>query len=405
MIHSDIGVIVQEVGGIDLRLPAVPVVSFDIGRPSRRASLTIAKDLAMSLASYVTLGRSGLRVSPFCLGTMTFGEDLGWGASPEDSEAMIAEYLDRGGNFIDTANLYTNGHSEKIVGDFFARSDARRDRAVIGTKFFGNLFEGDPNGGGAGRKALMQQAEASLRRLQTDYIDIYWLHCWHRTTPIEETLRGLEDLVTSGKVRYIGLSDLPAWKVSEAQTIAHLRGWSPVVALQLEYSLMERTVEGELIPMAQSMGIGAMPWSPLKNGFLSGKYSRDNAGSVGSPRSGWVGQRSEADYVVIDALQAVSAEVGASPAAIALAWVRSRPGVASTLIGARRMDQLTNNLAALEVTLTAEQIATLDAVSKPVLSFPAGYAQICQMSGFPGTTIDGVQTPPSPMLSASTVRY
>jgi aryl-alcohol dehydrogenase-like predicted oxidoreductase len=211
--------------------------------------------------------------------------------------------------------------------------------------------------------------------------------------------------VTSGKVRYIGLSDLPAWKVSEAQTIAHLRGWSPVVALQLEYSLMERTVEGELIPMAQSMGIGAMPWSPLKNGFLSGKYSRDNAGSVGSPRSGWVGQRSEADYVVIDALQAVSAEVGASPAAIALAWVRSRPGVASTLIGARRMDQLTNNLAALEVTLTAEQIATLDAVSKPVLSFPAGYAQITQMSGFPGTMIDGVQTPPSPMLSASTVRY
>jgi aryl-alcohol dehydrogenase-like predicted oxidoreductase len=271
MIHTDIGGIVQEIGGIDLRPPAVPVVPWDIGWPPPQARPTARKDTAMSLDSYITLGRSGLRVSPFCLGTMTFGDDLGWGASPEDSEAMIAAYLDRGGNFIDTANIYTNGHSEKIIGDFFAKSGVRRDRAVIGTKFFGSLFEGDPNGGGAGRKALMQQAEASLRRLQTDYIDLYWLHNWDRATPIEETLRGLEDLVTSGKARYIGLSDLPAWKVAEAQTIAHFRGWSPVIALQLEYSLLERTVEGELIPMAQSMGIGVMPWSPLKNGFLSGK--------------------------------------------------------------------------------------------------------------------------------------
>jgi aryl-alcohol dehydrogenase-like predicted oxidoreductase len=405
MIHDDIGGIVQEVGGIDLRLPAARVFPWDIGRASRRAGLTITKDFAMSLDSYITLGRSGLRVSPFCLGTMTFGEDLGWGASPEASEAMIAEYLDRGGNFIDTANVYTNGHSEKIVGDFFAKSDARRDRAVIGTKFFCSLFEGDPNGGGAGRKALMQQAEASLRRLQTDYIDVYWLHNWDRTTPIEETLRGLEDLVTSGKVRYIGLSDLPAWKVSEAQTIAHFRGWSPVIALQLEYSLLERTVEGELIPMAQSMGIGVMPWSPLRNGFLSGKYKRDNAGSVDTARTALVGVPGEENYVVIDALRAISTEVGASPAAVALAWVHGRPGVASILIGARRMDQLTANLAALDVRLTADQIATLDAVSKPVLSFPAGYAQISQMFGFPGTRIDGMQTPPSPMLAASTARY
>jgi aryl-alcohol dehydrogenase-like predicted oxidoreductase len=217
----------------------------------------------------------------------------------------------------------------------------------------------------------MQQAEASLRRLQTDYIDVYWLHMWDRTTPIEETLRGLEDLVTSGKVRHIGLSDLPAWKVAEAQTIAHFRGWPPVIALQLEYSLLERSVEGELIPMAQSMGIGVMPWSPLKNGFLSGKCNRDNAGSVDSPRSAMAGRRSEADYAVIDALQAVSAEAGASPAAVAVAWVHSRPGVASILIGARRLDQLTANLAALDMTLTAEQIATLDAVSKPVLVTPS----------------------------------
>ncbi len=358
----------------------------------------------MSLDAYITLGRSGLRVSPLCLGTMTFGEDLGWGASPQDSAAMIAAYLARGGNFIDTANVYTNGHSEKIVGDFFARSGAR-DRAVIGTKFFCNLFEGDPNGGGAGRKALMQQAEASLRRLQTDYIDIYWLHNWDRTTPIEETLRGLEDLVRSGKVRYVGLSDLPAWKVAQAQTIAHFRGWSPVIALQLEYSLLERTVEGELIPMAQEMGMGVMPWSPLKNGFLSGKYSRDNASAVDAPRSAMVGRPSEADHLVIDALRAVAAEVEASPAAVALAWVHSRPGVASTLIGARRIDQLTANLAALDVKLTTDHIAALDAVSKPALGFPSGYAQLSQMLGFAGTTVDGVKAPSSPMLAASSVRY
>jgi aryl-alcohol dehydrogenase-like predicted oxidoreductase len=336
---------------------------------------------------------------------MTFGEDHGWGASPAESENMIAEYRDRGGNFIDTANVYTNGHSEKIIGDFFAKSDTSRDRIVVGTKFFCSLFEGDPNGGGAGRKALMQQAEGSLRRLQTDYIDIYWLHHWDRSTPIEETLRGLEDLVTSGKVRYIGFSDLPAWKVSEAQTSAYFRGWSPVIALQLEYSLLQRTVEGELMPMAQSMGIGVMPWSPLKNGFLSGKYRRDNAGSVDTLRAPLVGGPSQADYVVIDALAAVSSEIGASPAAVALAWVHNRPGVASTLIGARRMDQLTANLTALDVGLTADHIAILDAVSQPSLSFPAGYARLAQMLGFPGTTIDGVQTPPSPLLAANASRY
>jgi aryl-alcohol dehydrogenase-like predicted oxidoreductase len=359
----------------------------------------------MSLDSYITLGRSGLRVSPFCLGAMTFGEDFGWGASAEDSDTMLAAYLERGGNFIDTANVYTNGHSEKIVGDFFAKSDARRDRVVIGTKFFCSLFEGDPNGGGAGRKALMQQAEASLRRLRTDYIDVYWLHMWDRATPIEETLRGLEDLVTSGKVRYIGLSDLPAWKVSEAQTIAHFRGWSPIIALQLEYNLLERTVEGELIPMAQAMGIGVMPWSPLKSGFLSGKFSRDNAVVVDSARTARVGVPSEADHVVIDALKTVAADMGASPATVALAWVHGRPGVSSTLIGARRMDQLVANFAALDLKLTADQIAALDAVSKPALSFPAGYAGLARMLGFSGATIDGVQTPPSPMLAANTARY
>ena len=359
----------------------------------------------MSLNSFITLGRSGLRVSPFCLGSMTFGEDLGWGASVADSEAMIAAYLERGGNFIDTANVYTNGHSEKIIGDFFAQKKGSRDRVVIGTKFCCSLFEGDPNGGGAGRKALMQQCEASLRRLQTDYIDIYWLHIWDHTAPIEETLRGLEDLVASGKVRYIGFSDLPAWKVSEAQTIAHFRGWAPIIAVQLEYSLLERTAEGELFPMAQAMGMGIMPWSPLRHGFLSGKFHRDNAGSVDTKRTA-MGVPGEKDYMVIDALCAVADEVGATPAAVALAWVRSRPGVASTIIGARRPDQLHANLAAFDLILTDAQIAKLNEVSKPVLNFPADInAHVAPMFSFPGTTIDGQTVPASPQLAASANRY
>ncbi|MET7290399.1 aldo/keto reductase [Streptomyces sp. NPDC005573] len=358
-----------------------------------------------SLDSYITLGRSGLRVSPLTLGTMTFGEDHGWGATPEKSTEMLATYLDRGGNSIDTANLYTNGHSEKIIGDFFAKSNVRRDQAVIGTKFYCSMFDGDPNAGGAGRKAIMQQVEASLRRLRTDYVDILWLHNWDPGTPVEETLRGLDDLVTSGKARYIGFSDLPAWKVAEAQTIARFRGWSPIVTLQLEYSLLERTVEGELIPMAQDMGIGVMPWSPLKNGLLSGKYRRGNAGSVDSARRAHGGEPGEADYAVIDALLKVADEADASPAAVALAWVRSRPGVSSTIIGARRIGQLTDNLSSLDVTLTGEQTATLDHASTPTLGFPMPLRELSASLGFPGTTVDGVRFPRSPMLSMSPTRY
>ena len=184
----------------------------------------------MSLTSYVTLGRSGLRVSPFTLGTMTFGEDLGWGSSPEESTRILAEYLDRGGNSVDTANVYTNGHSEVIIGDYLASQPGLRDRIVLGTKFFWNLRLGDPNGGGPSRKAVIQQLENSLRRLRTGYVDIYWLHNFDPVTPPEETLRVLDDLVTAGKVRYVGLSDVPAWVAAQAQTIAQFRGWTPVTA-------------------------------------------------------------------------------------------------------------------------------------------------------------------------------
>ncbi|HET6958055.1 MAG TPA: aldo/keto reductase [Vicinamibacterales bacterium] len=344
----------------------------------------------MALTDYVTLGRSGLRVSPFCLGAMTFGEDWGWGSSVAESEAIISRFMERGGNFIDTANVYTKGHSEKIIGDFVGRDHARRDRIVIATKFFGNLFPGDPNGGGAGRKTIVSSCEQSLRRLQTDYIDLYWMHCWDRFTPVDETMRALDDLVTSGKLRYIGFSDTPAWKVSQAQTIAHLRGWAPLVALQIEYSLLERTVEGELIPMALEMGLGVTPWSPLKSGVLSGKYTRENAASVKADRGERVTQNlGEKVYSIIDELIAIGKELGSSPASIALAWVQGRPGVASTIIGARRMDQLDQNLAALDVTLSRDQVARLDKLSKPTLGFPMQFLNVASVFSQGGTTVNG----------------
>ena len=360
----------------------------------------------MPLDSYVTLGRSGLRVSPFTLGTMTFGEDWGWGASVAESEAMLDDYLERGGNFIDTANVYTNGHAETIVGDFFAGQPERRDRVVIGSKFFGNLYAGDPNGGGAGRKAIVQQLEQSLRRLRTDYVDVYWLHNWDRAAPVEETLGTLDDLVAAGKIRYVGFSDVPAWKTAEAQVLAQCRGWAPIIAVQLEYSLLERTVEGELIPMAEGLGMGVMPWGPLKSGFLSGKFSRRSSSPVDSARTALVGTPSARDYDVIDVLEQVAEAAGVSPAAVAIAWVHSRPGVSSTLIGARRLDQLRSNFAALELTLTAEQLATLDTVSAPALNFPAdNNRDLAPLMQFAGATVDGQPHGPSPFLASSDARY
>jgi aryl-alcohol dehydrogenase-like predicted oxidoreductase len=356
----------------------------------------------MALTDYITLGRSGLRVSPFCLGAMTFGEDWGWGSSVAESEAIIARFMERGGNFIDTANVYTKGHSERIIGDYVGRDRARRDRVVIATKFFGNLFPGDPNGGGASRKTIVSSCEQSLRRLQTDYIDLYWMHCWDRFTPVDETMRALDDLVASGKVRYIGFSDTPAWKVSQAQTIAHLRGWSPLVALQIEYSLLERTVEGELIPMAREMGLGVTPWSPLKSGVLSGKYTRENAASVKADRGERVTQNlGEKVYAVIDELIAIGKELGTSPASVALAWVQGRPGVASTIIGARRMDQLDQNLAALDVTLSRDQVGRLDKLSKPTLGFPMQFLNVASMFSQGGTTVNGEASTVWPLAPTS----
>src|SRR6201996_4137488 len=256
----------------------------------------------MPLDHYVTLGRSGLRVSPLCLGAMTFGEDLGWGSSVEESQQIIDRSIALGGNFIGNANFYPKSHPEQSIGEHIGRDKARRDRLVIATKFTGNLYPGDPNGGGSSRKAIVNAAENSLRRLQTDYIDLYWLHIWDQNTPIEETMAALDDLVSAGKVRYIGVSDTPAWKIAQANTLAHFRGLSAFVALQIEYSLLERTVEQELVPMAQELGLGITPWSPLKSGALSGKYTRANKGKVQVSREFAQGKLTDETYDLIDAL-------------------------------------------------------------------------------------------------------
>jgi len=344
----------------------------------------------MALNDYVTLGNSGLRVSPFCLGAMTFGEEWGWGSSVAESEAVMARFLERGGNFIDTANVYTKGHSEKIIGDFIGCDPGRRDRTVIATKFFGNLYNGDPNGGGASRKAIAASCEQSLRRLQTDYIDLYWMHSWDKFTPIEETLRALDDLVQAGKVRYVGFSDTPAWKVAQAQTIARFRGWTPLVALQIEYSLIERTVEGELIPAALELGLGVTPWSPLRSGVLSGKYTRANAKTLKADRGERVTQfLDERTFAILDELARIEKAHGTTSAAVALAWVRSRPGVASTIIGARRLDQLDQNLAALDIVLAPDEIASLDKLSQPTLNFPATFLKSAGMFMHAGATVNG----------------
>jgi aryl-alcohol dehydrogenase (NADP+) len=360
----------------------------------------------MPLDHYVTLGRSGLRVSPLALGAMTFGEDPGAaGSSVADSEKILDTYLDLGGNFIDTANFYTNGHSEKILGDWFAARPGRREHVVLASKFFGNMFPGDPNGGGAGRTSIIAQLHHTLRRLQTDYLDVYWLHNWDRFTPVEETMRTLDDLVRAGKIRYLGFSNTPGWFTAQAHTVAQLRGWTPLVALQVEYSLLARTVEGEHAPLALDQGMALVPSSPLHHGFLSGKYRR-GAEVVDSARAAYVGGPDERQFTVIDAVTAVADELDTTPAAVSLAWLRARPGTVVPIVGARRLEQLRNNLTALEVTLAPEHVDALDRASTPTLNYPEpadGPQRV--MLQFAGATVDGRASSVYPPLLASDVRY
>ena len=346
---------------------------------------------APNLTDYRTLGRSGLRVSPLCLGTMTFGQDWGWGADAATSEAMLDRYLGAGGNFLDTANIYTKGHSEVIIGDYFKQRGGR-DRVVLATKFCGNLHSGDPNAGGASRKSIAFNLEESLRRLKTDFIDLYWLHFADPHTPIAETMRALDDAVRAGKVRYIGISDTPAWKVVQGQSEASFRNWTPFIALQIEYSLMERSVEGDLLPMAQELGLGVTPWSPLKGGLLSGKYGRHRhpeGEGRHKPDSKYLIERT---YQILDALDAISKETGQSMAAVALAWCRARAGVVSPILGARTLDQLDANLKALNLELTEDQMKRLNAASEPTPVFPHSFLANTRHVMQGGTRINGIDS-------------
>src|ERR1700720_4117667 len=323
--------------------------------------------MGKNLSDYVTLGRSGLRVSPLCLGTMTFGNEWGLGAEEETARAVFDRYIHAGGNFIDTADLYTEGHSEELLGKFI-RERGLRDRVVLATKFTFNAEPGNPNTGGNGRKNIYRALEGSLRRLQTDYIDLYWLHAWDTVTPVEEVVSTLNDLVRQGKTRPFGFSDTPAWYVARAQTIAEMQGKEPLIALQLEYSLVERNIEREHIPVAQELGIGILPWSPLAGGFLAGKYKRSGNTGVGDGRhevtknSGnpVFNKFTEHNWKVLDALLEVAKQMKKPPAQGALNWVASQPGITSTIIGATKQAQLDDNLASLDFEIPAEQRRRLD---------------------------------------------
>ncbi|MFN6513597.1 MAG: aldo/keto reductase [Nostoc sp. CreGUA01] len=322
---------------------------------------------------YKLLGKSGLRVSELCLGTMTFGEDWGWGASKDESGKVFDTFVEAGGNFIDTANGYTDGSSEKIVGELIAKD---RERFVVATKYSFPLRmndkNGNPNGSGNHRKNLVQSLEGSLKRLNTDYIDLFWLHAWDYTTPIEEVLRSLDDLVRQGKVLYIGISDAPAWIVSQANTIAQYQGWTQFVALQIEYSLIQRTPERDLIPMAKAFDLAVTPWSPLGGGVLTGKYNKSalDSGESGRLANSALGSISETSLAIAEVVSQVAAEIGHTPSQVALAWLRAQSGVIIPIIGARKLTQFQDNLASLNVTLSPEHLQRLNEISQIELGFP-----------------------------------
>jgi aryl-alcohol dehydrogenase-like predicted oxidoreductase len=319
---------------------------------------------------YQLLGHSGLRVSEACLGTMTFGEDWGWGSSKDEAHKIYDAFREAGGNFVDTANIYTNGTSETYLGEFM---QGRRDQVVLATKYTNAGSGNDPNAGGNHRKNMMQAVEASLKRLKTDYIDLYWLHIWDQITPAEEVMRGFDDLVRQGKILHPGVSDAPAWWIARANAIADFRGWTPFIALQIEYSLIERTVERELIPMAEHLGIGVTAWSPLAGGLLSGKYASGKAAGARfeneAMRKQFVASGERAERVVAELIK-VAREVGRSPAQVALAWLRNRPQPVIPIIGARKIEQLKDNLAGIELKLPAGSLQRLDEASRIELGFP-----------------------------------
>lgn len=317
---------------------------------------------------YRLLGTSGLRVSDVFLGAMTFGEESGPGASLEESRRMLNAYAEAGGNVIDTAINYRNGESERFVGELL---EGCRDQFVVATKYTVSRDRQDPNAAGNHRKNLMLSLETSLRHLRTDYIDLYWVHIWDHHTPIEETMRALDDAVRAGKILYVGISDAPAWIVSRANTLAEWRGWSPFVGLQVPYNLLKRDIERELLPMAEAYGMSVATWGPLADGALSGKFTR--AGGVEGRTRLAPDAISERDHAVVRVVQDIAGQLGVTPSQVAIAWIRSRSRTIHPILGARRLDQLVENLGALNVELPAELIARLDSVTNFDPGFPANF--------------------------------
>ncbi len=319
------------------------------------------------LDSYRLLGRSGLRVSPLALGTMTFG----WGADQDAARAIFDAYVGRGGNFVDTANGYANGRAEEMVGEF---AESRREELVIATKYSMPMRSGDPNSGGNSRKSMVRSVEDSLTRLRTDYIDLLYLHIWDGNTPVEEVLRAMDDLVRAGKVLYVGISDIPAWQVSRMQAIAELRGWAPLVALQIPYNLIERTVERDLIPMAETLGLGVVAWSPLAGGVLTGKYGREDlaleSGYTRKAVAAGNGFLTAHGLEIAEVVKEVAAKLGTTPSRVALAWTLLNPAVVAPIVGARTLAQLDDNLEVFGISLEPEQRVRLTEASAVDLGFP-----------------------------------
>ncbi len=316
---------------------------------------------------YKLLGRSGLKVSELCLGTMGFGTEAGWGADKDTSFAIMDEFINAGGNFIDTANVYKLGTSEKIIGDYISHHD--RDYFVLATKYTLKDNTTNPNASGNNRKNMMRSVEESLKRLKTDFIDVLYLHIWDDLTPIDEVLRGLDDLIRQGKVNYAAISDTPAWVVAKGNTLAELMGWSQFIALQVEYSLIQRTPERELIPMAKHFGMTVTPWAPLGGGALTGKYLRGEQGRI-KPESNRLNERSESITRVV---MAIAEELGVSPGNVALDWTRRQGFQCIPIVGATKVEQLQDNLKTIDVVLSDEQLKRLDEVSAIQLGFPGDF--------------------------------
>ena len=318
---------------------------------------------------YRLLGPSGLRVSELCLGTMSFGDAWGFGADEKEGHRILGEFAEAGGNFVDTANAYHEGQSEEILGSFLGPN---RDRWVVATKYTLAMRPGDPNAAGNSRKNLRSSVEASLRRLRTDYLDLLWVHAWDYTCPVEEVMRALDDLVSAGTVNHVALSDTPAWVASAANTLAALRGWSPLVALQAEYSLLERTAERELLPVAEAFGLSLCAWAPMGAGVLTGKYTRGASAIPEDSKRAAANQArlTERNLRIAREVDLVADELGATSAQVAVAWLRQRDRRVIPILGARKLEQFQDVLGSLEVGLAAEQVARLDEVSRIELGFP-----------------------------------